>query len=366
MENNKAFLKNPWVIGGVAFVVGLIIGLVVLGWWLWPVKWINASPANLEPSFQEDYLRMAIDSFTLNGNVNLAQTRFQALGKNGPSLLETISKNPGEQTLESIQAFAAVVRAPGANPSGGLTAQNTAVPGVKETPAPGATAIAPSGGGAPSSEETGGKKKVGPLIIVLASCGVLILLLVVIGLVLYLRKQNLRPKEPQTPVQMAQQASRQAEYTDYTAEGREPPLAQFMSTYMKGDDLFDDSFSIDAPNGEFLGECGVGIADTIGVGEPKKVIALEVWLFDKNDIQTVTKVLMSEHAFNDESIRQRLATKGEPVLAQPGQTFVLETETLQMVARVVDMAYGEGALPEHSFFEHVTLELSVWRKETAG
>ena len=35
------------------------------------------------------------------------------------------------------------------------------------------------------------------------------------------------------------------------------------------------------------------------MGEPKKVAALEIWLFDKNDIKTATKVLMSEHAYND-------------------------------------------------------------------
>ena len=366
MDNSKSFLTNPWLIAGVAFFAGLIIGLVVLGWWLWPVKWVNASPANLEPSFQEDYLRMAIDSFTLNGNVGMAQRRYQALGENAPRILEAISQNPGEQTLESIKGFAAVVQAPGAISAGGAKAQTPTASGAKVTPASSVTPAAPSGSGAPSGEKTEAeKKKPGPLTVVLLSCGVFALLLVVAGLVIYLRRQNARPKEPQTPVQMAQQASREAEYTDYVAEGREPPLAQFMSTYMKGDDLFDDSFSIDAPNGEFLGECGVGIADTIGVGEPKKVVAFEVWLFDKNDIQTVTKVLMSEHAFNDEAIRQRLAAKGEPVLAQPGQTFVLETETLQLVARVVDMAYGEGALPEHSFFERLTLELSVWRKEEA-
>ena len=48
-----------------------------------------------------------------------------------------------------------------------------------------------------------------------------------------------------------------------------------MTTYMIGDDLYDDSFSIDSPSGEFLGECGVGISDTIGVGDPKKVTALK-------------------------------------------------------------------------------------------
>jgi hypothetical protein len=139
-------------------------------------------------------------------------------------------------------------------------------------------------------------------------------------------------------------------------------MVQFMATYKLGDDLFDDSFSIDSPAGEFLGECGVGISEIIGVGEPKKVTAFEVWLFDKNDIQTVTKVLMSAHAFLDETIRQRLESKGDPVLAEPGSEVLLETQTLRLVARVVDMAYGDGALPEQSFLERLLLELAVWAK----
>ena len=135
-----------------------------------------------------------------------------------------------------------------------------------------------------------------------------------------------------------------------------------MTTYVIGDDFYDDSFSIDAPSGEFLGECGVGISDTIGVGDPKKVTAFEVWLFDKNDIQTVTKVLMSSHAINDAGIRQRLASKGEPILVEPGQQILLETATLQLEARVIEMVYGQGALPSGSFFERLTLEMSVWPK----
>jgi hypothetical protein len=135
-----------------------------------------------------------------------------------------------------------------------------------------------------------------------------------------------------------------------------------MTTYLAGDDLYDDSFSIDSPTGEFMGECGVGIADTIGVGEPKRVSAFEVWLFDKNDIQTVTKVVMSHHVYNDEAGHNRLAAKGEPVLASPGAEVILDTETLQMNVRVVDMSYGGGALPDNSFFDRVTLELAIWEK----
>ena len=69
-----------------------------------------------------------------------------------------------------------------------------------------------------------------------------------------------------------------------------------MTTYVMGDDLYDGSISIDTQGGDFLGEYGVGVSEIIGVGDPKKVTALEIWLFDKNDIKTATKVLMSAHA----------------------------------------------------------------------
>ena len=109
----------------------------------------------------------------------------------------------------------------------------------------------------------------------------------------------------------------------------EKPIAQFMTSYMFGDDRYDESFTFDAPNGAFLGECGVSISDLIGVGDPKKISAFDIWLFDKNDIQTVTKVLMSKHAYTTPEIYSRLEIRGEPILAEPGINFMLETATLR-------------------------------------
>ena len=65
---------------------------------------------------------------------------------------------------------------------------------------------------------------------------------------------------------------------EYSGKGEAPPMHQFVTTYVLGDNLFDDSFSIELAAGEFLGECGVGISEAIGVGEPKRVTAFEVWL----------------------------------------------------------------------------------------
>ncbi len=164
--------------------------------------------------------------------------------------------------------------------------------------------------------------------------------------------------------QMAAKRAAAEQKTDFAAVGESPPVSQHMSTYILGDDLYDDSFAIETESGEFLGECGSGISETIGVGEPKKVTATEVWLFDKNDIRTVTKVVMSEHAYNDQALRTKLAPKGEAVMATPEGTVILETQTLRVRVRIVDLQYGEGgALPPNSHFERLTVELAAWPKE---
>ncbi len=159
------------------------------------------------------------------------------------------------------------------------------------------------------------------------------------------------------------QISASAEKTDFAAVGVDAPIVQFMTTYLHGDDLYDDSFSIETASGEFLGETGVGISETIVSGEAKNVTCFEVWLFDKNDIRTVTKVVMSEHAYNDDAIRAKLAPKGEAVLAKTGDKMTLETATLRVQARLVDLSYKSGPVPPNSVFERITIELAAWKAD---
>jgi len=339
MDQIREYLKRPLVIGILGFVVGLIIGLVVLGWWLWPVQWTNASPTDLHPGYQEMWLRMAIISYGDTGDAANAKTEFDALGATGASTLALVKSNPGVINPNLIKQFAAAVS---------TTAR---VPSVTQ-----ATKATPT-----ATTAKTGKSNLTTLLIVMCAVTLLVGAAIVVYFFLQGRKRTagVAPTS-QTPVT---EAETPAEWTNYPAPGEQAPMVQFMASYKAGDDLFDDSFSIDSPSGEFLGECGVGISETIGVGVPKKVTAFEVWLFDKNDIQTVTKVLMSAHAFNDPTIRQKLEAKGEPFQAISGGQTILETATLKLVARVVDMAYGQGALPENSYFDSLVLELAIWQKQ---
>ena len=324
MDDIREQLNKPLWVGIVSFFVGLLIGLVVLGWWLWPVQWTDAGPSDLRPEFQETYLRMAIDSYTLNQDAAFAQQRIVEVGENSAEILADIAADPGTQSTDSIQAF---VLFSGTEPS------------EEVTPVP--------------EETTSQARKWLPWL-----CLVTLLLAGALVAVFMIRNRSFGFSLPST----RKEAPAEAEYPEYRATQEEPPLAQFMTTYQIGNDLFDDSFSIDSPAGEFLGECGVGISETIGVGEPKKVTAFEVWLFDKNDIQTVTTVLMSKNAFADDATRQRLSANGEPIQAEPSREIVLETATLRLEARVVDLSYGSGALPPESYFDRITLELVAWPK----
>jgi hypothetical protein len=173
-----------------------------------------------------------------------------------------------------------------------------------------------------------------------------------------------RKSDEVTPGMQANEINREAakNKTNFESMGVAAPVTQNMTTYVLGDDLYDESFSIDTSGGEFLGEYGVGVSETVGVGDPKKVAALEIWLFDKNDIKTATKVLMSAHSFADAGTRARLEAKGELIQVEAQKQIMLETETLQLLATVVDLQYGDGSMPDKSFFERMTLELAVWRK----
>jgi hypothetical protein len=322
----KNLLKNTMVAIGAGALLGLILGLLI-GWVIWPVQWTDATPEVLRSDLQQDYLRMTIDSYNRTGDQNTAMARWDNLGEAAIPIYQSLISNPGPTNPTEIQNFGALVQS---------------VKGIQLQPTPGP---------AESSSTLSS--------LVIYASVVVVLILFAVG-AFYVARLLRKGTGPATPVMQGAEISRQAEKTDYQSLGLAPPITQTMTTYVLGDDLYDESFSIDTGGGEFLGEYGVGVSETIGVGEPKKVAALEIWLFDKNDIKTATKVLMSEHAYNDPNIRARLEPKGELVVVKPQEQVLLETATLQLLATVVDMEYGTGAMPQKSYFERITLELAIW------
>jgi hypothetical protein len=330
---NLDILKKPVVMGALAGLLGIILGLV-WGWYIQPVEWTDASPALLHSSYQEEYLRMAIDSFGKNQDTLLAQRRFESLGPNAQAILTTIVKNTGSQDPLVISSFVNAVQ------PGGLTAT-------------------------PPSGQTQGGTSVWSYIIIFV-------VVIVLGVVAFFLMRLLRPLTKKgaelTPAQQAQQMDREATRTktDFAATNEEPPVFQVLSTYVVGDDLYTQSFDINSAEGTYLGQCGVEISDTVPVfDKPKRVRGVGVWLFGLKYNETTTAILMTPDGYNKESLREQLQKKGEPIMVEPNQIVEIETRALKMHVRIAEVKYGQGTSAEESYFNRLTIELAAWPKIVA-
>jgi hypothetical protein len=350
MDTIRKLAQNPWVMLAVGLVVGLFFGLVVLGWWLFPVQWTDAEPADLRYDAKVEYLRKCIDAFGYNGDAAGAKFCYDSLGPEAAQALTDIVQNPVTQDPKLVAAFGTVVLADTA-------ALAVITPGVEgQATLPPATL--------PAAEEPAAETAQGgvPSWLVV-SCVLGLLGIAVVALIFFLRSGRLNlPGSGAKSSETARQAEDEPVTMDYAPVPSETPIIRSMASYQLGDDLFDEIYPIEL-DGDFLGEFGVAIADSAGVGGPKKVTAFEVWLFDKKNIPTTTKVLMSAATYGDDNKRQRLEAKGEPILAEPGMQTVLQTKTLTLVAKLVDMKYGDSAMPAESYFDRFVLELAVWQTE---
>ena len=95
MNQIREYSNRPLIVGIVAFVVGLILGLVVLGWWLFPVQWYDASPAELHSGYQDWWMRMAIISYGATGDAANAKLVYDSLGEFSDDALAAVKANPG-------------------------------------------------------------------------------------------------------------------------------------------------------------------------------------------------------------------------------------------------------------------------------
>lgn len=344
----RAWLESNVLAGtAIAFVVGLVVGWLALGWWLFPVRWVNAPPADLQPNYKEHYVAMVADSYALNGNLKWAKARVATFQEE--ELAQIMGKLVSDYTVSNqpmeAQRVQTLARALGVT----LVAVGTPVavaPQPTATPQPLATRP-PAPGQAPS---------LGQRLRFIGGIFLLSLLIVVGGILAFVwltRTREARSKEAGGP--------------RWRGGGQVVLGHPVTAAYSLGDEGYRESFLIYDEVGELLGECGLRISEVISKEEPTRVAAFNVWLFDKREVRTVTKVLASEHVYEDEAMRARLEPTGEVVLAERGRIIPLETAWLRLEAEVVDFAYGiNGSVPAHSYFDRLTVELTPMRREAAS
>jgi hypothetical protein len=360
MNNRSSLLSNPILLGVGGLVIGLLIGWFLLGWVLFPVEYTNADLWDLNPAAKEVYIVTTADAFAADQNLTLAQERLRGL--TAEEISQSLSAEFGARNIKGDATGAARISS---------FAQAIGMP-ISASPAQ------PAATPAPSQQTVSTNDSLGMLFLILAG----VILLVAAGLFFYMRMKNRQAAPQAAPAAQTATTAPPTEFAD--TPGQAPAmnvapaaaaaavttaarpsatsvaksLGTFAATYKFGEDNYDTSFTLETNRGEFLGETGMGSSETVGEGKPDKVTAFDVWLFDKTDVRTVTQILMSEAAFNNQATRQRLATKGELVLAEKGKTVRLETATLVVDCEIVDLVYASTpGLPPNSHFQKLIVEM---------
>lgn len=308
-----------------AFLAGLLLGWLVIGWWLWPVQWVNTDPWDLRPEFKKHYILMAADSYALASNPEVLKDRFKGWPPEDlANLLNEIKReNPGNELLAS---------------------RLEAIKSALGLPEPKVTQPSPK-----------------PLVEYLDLLRPLSAILLVIFLVAGAGYRFLKSRAFRLPVQFLRRSARPAPAPKpkvIEGETRQIlPLAYYSSTYTYGDIRFAESFPIEGPGERYLGECGVEIAELVASGDPPKAGAFEVWLFDKDINRTISKIIAIPRA--DEAMLATLRTYSHDViLAEKGKTFTLETDNLESRVTIKDVALGD----EGTFFTRLSVSFEIYTK----
>ena len=359
MNSIRSLVRDKSVLVPVvsAFLVGTIFGLVALGWYVFPVNWYNTDLEDLRPEHLETYLELLADSFAQTNDLALAVERVdrvrgtrrtrdevvgvvdrvaeQRLAEGNPAASQRLSVLAAAVSLSTTEATA---EAPKSTVTSSISSFIAKLRGI------------------------GWPLGIAAAVIVLGGSAYLLLRTRVqsVG-----SPRSTRVRTAMEPagegVEVIENDFETAVLTEATREPTGADLGYYQAVFHLGDDDFDAQFAIQGPDGEFLGECGMGAREALPSEEgPQRVSVFEIWLFDKNDIRTVIGMLASEYVYKDEELRTSLTTRGKVAVALPGGTLELMTAGLRLRATIRESSYGRAAdAPPRSFFSELIVDLRV-------
>jgi len=368
------------------FLVGLLIGLVVLGWVVFPVRWTQALPADLRTDYRDDYLRLVADSYALTGDLDAAVRRLQFWKPaDMVTLLGQLSleAEAQEDTMAALRlrrlaedAYAA--RSPRGQPTvppvptpeaaSGSAATTLTLSllllaalvvmavllvfsralGIWPQQAVSAPVTAPAGGEPQAAEDevpVWEEVDTGEALVAVVEedkTGAL-----------EDEAEFREDEEGETPLSLSLPEPGTAPATVVVPPAPLPITGEVLR--FDGNPIYNETRSI-TDNQVYLGEYGMGVGQT-NPKYPDWVYSLEVWLFDKGDINTVTAVLLHPDVYADEELRQQAAGQHEAVPLQPGAPIRLRTKRLRLDGRVRRVEFGPAG-PEGIPIRLAEVELS--------
>ncbi len=319
----------------VGLVVGLLIGWFLLGWWLLPVRWVNAPPSDLHPEWQRHYVAMVVDSYIVTGDFEAVEKRLESFDRQELADLfaaveAEFQERGGERQFATARELAE--RLGLGTPTAGAAVEA-------------ATPTAPEA--AQVTEEPVGRRPllgraVQALLIVLAVLAIVVLALVVF---LYTRTRIAayvgRP-EGEEEVPRIIGTVDVGEVVTPRYEGQGPKYEQSYQIY-EGERI--------------VGECGLRALPLLAKGDA--VAAYAVWLYETAfpERSPDTCVLVSEAVYEDEGLLRAVQQDhaGDRVLlAEPGVRIRLHHTNLTLEVEIVDAVYTG---PDRYYFSELAVAL---------
>lgn len=345
--------------GGVlGFIVGLILGLL-WAWYVDPAFYSGgAYPNEMSDLYQQTYAKSVSEAYLTTRDVGVAAERLNPFTpEQKVKLLANVAKEFNAKgqvteanlvgdlaaTLQKLESWSSEAVGSGLSAAGaeqGFSEKLGMVPQSPATPEQVTGQVATP----EAKQSSGGWGRT--LLILLA----VLLALALIAFLLTRIKPQRKPKVQSVPEEMRVEAGSGLQ-----------PLRQWVGNYTFGQETYDESFTVETDKSDFLGECGMGILEGFASGSPKRVLAFDVWLFDKTDIRTLSVPVMSKYAFEDPVLRAKLQPDVTPVLAAEGTVFDIETTALIVKARIEEVGYGDGP-PPMSYFTNLKISLSAYLK----
>jgi hypothetical protein len=413
MASGKERTRPRWFWPLIAFLVGLLVGWLAIGWALWPVTWKNTLPRDLRPAERQGYLTMVAESLTTSGDAALAQERVASwsaedLAKDLTQLENRLAREDALQS-EQVKALASALGADlGAAAGGQPAAAQPAVgfqwrrvcttalwallvllgiaavvvlykrwrasqvqqplPAIRPAPKDEFTWDAVDGRSpAEIAEETKSTWPAGDAQAVGSSRSSLP--------PWDEREESLedeerfapppRPSEPSSRGAATAAAAGAAAAASGRAAAPVPSgtltkVSEVRALYEMGEADYDEAFDVKDNSGAHIGEYGVALLDPVGRGHDQAA-ALQVWLWDTSDPDTKVRVLMGEGAYRDTALRDQLAKDHPSLPVKPGAVFELDSYNLLLRGTVEKLDYAELE-PAYGVFAELQLLLQVFRK----
>src|SRR6266851_1731468 len=122
--------QRAMLVAVLALLVGFFLGWFVMGWWLWPVDFVNGTLPQTQPSIQQAWVRLTAAEYALNPNIDRAAARINELGPNAPQVIsDTLAISKGDEQIR-VGQLQQVLKLSGRLGTGATAGQPAAKPSL--------------------------------------------------------------------------------------------------------------------------------------------------------------------------------------------------------------------------------------------